>query len=255
MKLVASGNAHDRANATRAALAAIPANPWLSSILRALRDLRGHFFVDNPAGPAMRLPVNDDDARDLASAIAGDQDAFARIYDRHAAVVLSLCRQKSASIGDVASADDACQETFLRAFRLLPRINGQITGSGGLRPWLYAIARRVCSEAKRSLNRRRIHEGKAMTLAIADASAQSDAARLHVERDASQREQLDRLSAAIALLNDDERLALHLYYLEQDRVCAAGDALRLSRSGYYKLLARAREKLAVAMRAERGAAT
>jgi RNA polymerase sigma-70 factor (ECF subfamily) len=202
----------------------------------------------------MRLSVNDDDARDLASAIAGDQDAFARIYDRHAAVVLSLCRQKSASAGDVSNADDACQETFFRAFRLLPRVNGQISGSGGLRPWLYAIARRVCSEAKRSLNRRRIHESKAMTLTMADTTTRAEAAALAGERDALQRERLEHLSAAIESLNDDERLALHLYYLEHDPVAAAGDALRLSRSGYYKLLAKAREKLAAAMHVHREAA-
>ena len=39
-----------------------------------------------------------DDARDLADAAAGDQEAFARLFDRHAAIVLSLCRQKQPSM-------------------------------------------------------------------------------------------------------------------------------------------------------------
>ena len=43
---------------------------------------------------------------------------------------------------------------------------------------------------------------------------------------------------------DRERLAIHLYYLEADPVNAAMSALGLSRSGYYKLLSRARENLA-----------
>ncbi len=45
-------------------------------------------------------------------------------------------------------------------------------------------------------------------------------------------------------LDDRERLAIHLYYLESDPVTTATDALGLSRSGYYKLLGRAREQLA-----------
>lgn len=198
----------------------------------------------------MRLSVNDNDARDLAMAIAGDHEAFARIYDRHAAVVLSLCRQKSAAIGDRALADDACQETFLRAFRLLPKVNGDVSNAG-FRAWLYAIARRVCSEAKRSLNRRRIHEGQAMTLMIAEVASHSTSAVRDAESRASLHEQLERLTHALDALPDEERLAIHLYYLERDAVAAASEAMGLSRSGYYKILARARETLAAAMHAAR----
>ncbi len=57
-------------------------------------------------------------------------------------------------------------------------------------------------------------------------------------------ENLDRLTEALDQLEDRERLAIHLYYLEADPVKAAKSALGLSRSGYYKLLARARENLA-----------
>jgi RNA polymerase sigma-70 factor (ECF subfamily) len=67
------------------------------------------------------------------------------------------------------------------------------------------------------------------------------------ENRATLREQLDRLTAALERLEDDERLAIHLYYLEHDPVIAAREAMRLSRSGYYKLLARARQKLAAAL--------
>ena len=59
-----------------------------------------------------------------------------------------------------------------------------------------------------------------------------------------QTEQLDRLSGAMEKLDARERLAIHIYYLEADPVRAASSALGLSRSGYYKLLARARDRLA-----------
>lgn len=63
-----------------------------------------------------------------------------------------------------------------------------------------------------------------------------------------QAEDLDRLDDALNALDDRERLAIHLYYLESNPVQAAESALGLSRSGFYKLLAKAREHLANFMR-------
>lgn len=211
-------------------------------------DPGGLVTVDKMGPEAMSRSVNDDDARDLAAAIAGDHEAFARIYDRHAAVVLSLCRMRAGSPrGDLSAAEDACQETFIRAFRLLPRVNGSVSGSGGLRSWLYAIARRVCSEARRSITRRHKHEGAAMVMMFEQQRSRLTIEMRESENRVTLREQLDRLTAALDCLDDDERLAIHLYYLERDPVIAAREAMRLSRSGYYKVLARARGKLAAAL--------
>jgi hypothetical protein len=60
-----------------------------------------------------------DDASDLSAALAGNPEAFARLYDRHAPVVLSLCRRSSS----LADAEDAMQETFLRAYRKLHQLD------------------------------------------------------------------------------------------------------------------------------------
>ena len=106
---------------------------------------------------------------------------------------------------------------------------------------LYAIARRVCSEARRSIGRRRAPEGQAMMFVVAEQNARRADAPSH---DALSPEQLDRLSHALAQLDDRERLAIHLHYLEANPEQAAREALGLSRSGYYKTLTRARHKLA-----------
>jgi RNA polymerase sigma-70 factor, ECF subfamily len=200
----------------------------------------------------MSVAVNDedDDARDLAAAAAGDHDAFGRLYDRHAAVVLSLCRSAIASPSKLADADDALQETFIRAHAMLDRLQHTaiMRGEGGLRSWLYAIARRVCSERRRAATRRLHHEGVAMhngaLMIEREAMAQ---ASLVVER-VDEHDALDRLGAALDQLDDRERLAVHLFYLDADPVRAAESALGLSRSGFYKLLARAKDKLAALMR-------
>ncbi len=179
--------------------------------------------------------VAEDEAADLIAAQASDQDAFARLYDRHAAVVLSLCRRLS-----LAEAEDAAQETFIRAYRLLHKVES----ADKLRLWLYGIARRVCSEHTRALRRRRHHEDQAMLTRTAEQKARAASPGESLE----QAEQLQRLDGAIDQLDDRQRLAIHLYYLESDPIQAAQSALGLSRSGYYKLLARARERLGELMR-------
>ena len=53
---------------------------------------------------------------------------------------------------------------------------------------------------------------------------------------------------AILKLPDDERFALHLFYLEEQSAAAARECLGLSQSGFYKLLERAREHAGAIMR-------
>lgn len=192
---------------------------------------------DMPAPPAIP-PVAGEDARDLAAARAGDDEAFARLYDRHAPVVLSLCRRRS-----LAEAEDAMQETFIRAHRLLHKVESPQK----LCSWLFAIARRVCSERSRSARRRARHEEQfALSRAVTPPTDRVETA--DPSRCTEQSEQLRRLEAALENLDDRERLAIHLYYLEADPVHAAASALRLSRSGYYKLLGRARDHLATLLK-------
>jgi RNA polymerase sigma-70 factor (ECF subfamily) len=183
------------------------------------------------------------DARDLEDArIGGDEApaAFARIYDRHSPVVRALCRRHSPSEADT---DDALQETFLRAFNMLDRVSD----AAGLRSWLYQIAANVCSERRRSAKRRRNHEHAAFEEGAPGMNGQLLRTAPPPPSSAEHAEQLERLSAALDQLPDDERLAIHLYYLEPDPVAAASTAIGVSRSGFYKLLARARDHLASIM--------
>ena len=196
-----------------------------------------------------------DDARDAQAALAARTDsaaapsalgghlAFARIYDRHSAVVRALCIRH---LPHDADADDALQETFIRAYRLLH----EATEPDSLRPWLYAIARNVCAERRRAAARRSKHERGAVQERIVMNGMSSTNHTIAPRRvdptpaGAEHAEALSRLSSALDELPDDERLAIHLYYLEPDPVVAAGSALGISRSGFYKLLGRARDHLA-----------
>lgn len=211
------------------------ANPPATS--SPVSDIAAAEAVPAPLPETIVVPEgSDDDLHDLAAAREGDEHAFARIYDRHGAVVLSLCRRSGgAGSHDLAEAEDALQETFIRAFRLLHTLEEP----GRLRSWLFGIARRVCSERRRSAGRRSKHEEIAVNLATPRLADSGD-----ITTQAAHDESLRRLGTALDALPDDERLAVHLYYLDPDPVRAAHAALRLSRSGFYKLLARAREHLA-----------
>ena len=70
----------------------------------------------------------------------GDQDAYRGLVERHGAELHAHCYRMLGSLHD---AEDALQETLLRAWRGLPRLSRQRS----LRNWLYRIATNVCLDA------------------------------------------------------------------------------------------------------------
>ena len=73
----------------------------------------------------------------LDAARAGDESAFAHIVDDYRAEVHTHCYRM---LGSLQDAEDAVQETFLRAWRGL----GGFGGRSALRTWLYRIATNAC---------------------------------------------------------------------------------------------------------------
>jgi RNA polymerase sigma-70 factor (TIGR02960 family) len=84
---------------------------------------------------------------DAATAFAGDESAFADLAQRHRRELHVHCYRMLASFDD---AEDAVQETFLRAWRSRQTFDG----SSQLRAWLYRIATNVCLDALRRKSRR-----------------------------------------------------------------------------------------------------
>lgn len=75
----------------------------------------------------------------------GDVEAFDEIVRRHAPRLLAHARMR---LGDSVAAEDAVQETFLRAYRAMPRFDGDFH----LQAWLHRICTNVCYD---ELDRRR----------------------------------------------------------------------------------------------------
>ncbi|PSO53462.1 MAG: hypothetical protein BRC31_03050 [Actinobacteria bacterium QS_5_72_10] len=96
-------------------------------------------------GPGANVSDTDDDAGLLAAAAGGDQDAFARLVDRHAGMVIAVCRRHT---GD--DAEDVAQETFVKAWRTA----GSFSGASSVRTWLYRIAINAARDRLRYERRR-----------------------------------------------------------------------------------------------------
>jgi RNA polymerase sigma-70 factor (ECF subfamily) len=197
-----------------------------------------------------------DDCSDLAALDAGDPDAGRRLYDRHAPLVFAICREE---VGPRAreDAEDAAQETFLRAFRM----RGRLTDCTGFRSWLCTIARLVCKERRtaRAKERRDVGYGLGASRGASAGVARAGAERMsdHTANELlarqggaapsaplEERETLADLGRAIDALPEDLRVALHIFYIERDPVSVAKEALGISRAQFYRLVAEARNLIA-----------
>jgi RNA polymerase sigma-70 factor, ECF subfamily len=76
----------------------------------------------------------------LEAARGGDERAFRDIVENHRAELHAHCYRM---LGSVHDADDALQDTLLRAWRGLARF----AGNSSVRTWLYAIATNVCRDS------------------------------------------------------------------------------------------------------------
>ncbi len=85
-------------------------------------------------------------ARDAAlvrAGLAGDLPALEQLFRPHERSLVGFCY---GILGNAEDAEDAAQETFLRALRALPRFRGD----AAFRSWLFRIALNLCLEWKRS---------------------------------------------------------------------------------------------------------
>jgi RNA polymerase sigma-70 factor (ECF subfamily) len=130
----------------------------------------------------------------VARALRGEESAFQRLFDLHAAAVHAAAARV---LGNGADADDVVQDTFVAAFQSLHRFKGR----SALRTWLYRIA---VNFALRQRAARRCVSTDDVDLASSP----------DVERDLVARVDLDRVLSALATLDQDKRAALVLHEIE-----------------------------------------
>lgn len=177
-----------------------------------------------------------EDVELMARAASGDRQAFERAVAPHLAAVARLTR----AIAGGAAADDAVQETLLLAFR---RASTWKPSLGGLRPWLFAIARREAWRQRAPLER---HEDEA-TLEVLGLEAGWSAP--DPEAQVQRAEDAERLAWAITALEPKDREVLLLRDVEglsgEESAAVLGAELAAVKSRLHrarlKLMARLRE--------------
>ena len=177
---------------------------------------RAHPMLKQATAPSLRRPLRLgrlDDRRLAELAAAGDERAFEVLYDRHHRALLGFCRHMLRSRDD---AEDALQQTFLRAHRALAT-HGPPTDP---RPWLYTIARNHC---RTLLSSRRAEVGDDLptTAGLAD--------------EVQARADLRAVVADVARLPDDQRAALVLSELADLSHAQIGEVIGV-RAGKVKAL-------------------
>ncbi len=133
---------------------------------------------------------NDEEARLVAAARAGDSRAFAALVGMHQQAVRGFLRRFS---GHWADADDCAQEAFVIAWQKLDRFEGR----SSFRSWVSGIAYRAARDARRA------HSRAAARDAAWSAEADDAGPSAPIE---------DRiaLAGAMAALPEDQRAAVAL---------------------------------------------
>ncbi len=172
--------------------------------------------------------------RELAlRARRGDTGAFDSIVERHHASIYRLCR---ALLRERSDAEDATQETFVRAWRCL----GRYDATRAFAPWLRGIAANVCRQAVRGHGRR-----EARTIPLETQLS---------DPPAPEQEELspvaDRALDALQSLDETYRLPLVLFYLREATVADVAEALKISEGAARVRLHRGREMLRQILMAE-----
>ena len=159
----------------------------------------------------------------IRAVFAGDKAAYEKLYDRYAPLVRAVCYDMT---GNLADAQDLAQDVFMRAYEKLDHLRDPARFG----KWLVGIARLRCKEWRRQRLR-----SQNRNVGLNDAQAAAP--------DPPDDSRIELLQKMITTLPEKERLALHTFYLQGNSADNVRRIMGLSRSGFYRVLERARKRL------------
>lgn len=162
----------------------------------------------------------------------GSDEAFTYIVETYQTPVYNLCYRM---LGEPEAAEDAAQETFLRAYQHLHRYDIK-------RPfatWLLSIAAHYCIDRlrRRKLPVFSVDEDEERTFEIPDAHA------IHPEAEVVHGEQREHIHAMVQSLDATDRAAVVMRYWYDFSEKEIAEALNLTVSAVKSRLHRARKQL------------
>jgi RNA polymerase sigma-70 factor (ECF subfamily) len=178
--------------------------------------------------------VNDEIAWVL-QAQQGSDEAFTKLVEEHQTHVYNLCYRM---LGEPESAEDAAQETFLRAYQNLHRYDQ----SRPFITWLLSIGAHYCID---QLRRRKLsvfsmdeEHDDGTVFEIADPASPDP------EAESVKREERDHLHLLLRNLDETDRAAVIMRYWYDFSEIEIAESLRLTVSAVKSRLHRARKELA-----------
>jgi len=185
----------------------------------------------------MKTYIQTEDRFDATQAQQGNDLAFTRLVERYQTPVYNLCYRM---LGNPGCAEDAAQETFLRAYRNINRFNPQRSFAA----WMLSIAAHYCID---QLRRRRASfisidqcaEEDDRPLQLADARA------VHPEAALEQSQEQRALHRVLGKLKATDRAAIVLRYWYDFSEAEIAASLEISVPAVKSRLFRARREIAV----------
>ena len=166
----------------------------------------------------------------ISKAQKGDQAAFTQMVEAYQRPVFNLCYRM---LGDPEDAEDAAQETFLRAYDHLRRYDQQRSFS----TWILSIAAHYCIDQLRKRRMNFLSMDTFPNLDIPDSSPGPESA-FHRHEDQQ------RVQSLLKSLNAQDRAAVVMYYWYDFSYEEIADSLTLTVSAVKSRLHRARLALA-----------
>lgn len=143
-----------------------------------------------------------------------------RLVDQYGDGLLRTCLLY---LRDYGLAEDAVQETFLRAYRSWNRFEGRSSE----KTWLTAIAINVCRTMLRSPWRKRVSGEEALALLRSEDPSMPD----------------PTVARAVMRLPKDQRVCIILFYVQEMKIREIAQALEVPQATVSSRLNRARKKL------------
>ncbi len=172
----------------------------------------------------------DEEKIKLQEAISGDAGAFGNLVEAYSQSVFNLCYRM---LGDPFEAEDAAQETFIRAYKSLNRYDSERPFS----TWVLSIAAHYCID---QLRRRKMKLVPFEALPYEEIRDPSPNPEVNISINEDQ-EQIRRL---LDTLSPTDRAAIVMLYWYEFSYDEISDALQISLSAVKSRLHRARRTLA-----------
>lgn len=160
---------------------------------------------------------------------AGKAEAYRALVERYQDLVYNLCYK---ILLDEDEAKDAAQETFIKAYQVL----GSFRAESKFSTWLYRIASNMAL-AKARRKKRAVPLEEARYMATNEQAGDSQPSSMN------QQERSRFLHLALAQLEENDRLLLSLYYLEEVSMEETAEISGLDKNTVKVRMHRARKKL------------